>query len=281
MSYILDALRKAEAERQRGAVPGLHDQPALRPGTDAGARAAGPPRGAWMAVALALALGAAAALGWALWRQPAGVPAAPAAAAGQGAAAPTAAPALPGPLAATGAPGAVAAPPAPAPTTVQLQIQVQPMPAAPAPAAPAPRAPAAAAPPAAVALPASPAPVVPGATVPGLPGPAAPLTAGAPAAPASPAPTAPAAVAAAAVDPAPPPARLPTLAELPESLRRALPPLSAGGGMYAEQVALRMVVLNGQVFHEGDRPAPELLVQQIRPRSVVLVFRGQRFELPM
>ena len=26
MSYILDALRKAEAERQRGAVPGLHDQ---------------------------------------------------------------------------------------------------------------------------------------------------------------------------------------------------------------------------------------------------------------
>lgn len=26
MSYILDALRKADAERQRGAVPGLHDQ---------------------------------------------------------------------------------------------------------------------------------------------------------------------------------------------------------------------------------------------------------------
>ena len=29
MSYILDALRRADAERQRGAVPGLHDQPAL------------------------------------------------------------------------------------------------------------------------------------------------------------------------------------------------------------------------------------------------------------
>lgn len=28
MSYILDALRKAEAERQRGGVPGLHDQTA-------------------------------------------------------------------------------------------------------------------------------------------------------------------------------------------------------------------------------------------------------------
>ncbi len=27
MSYILDALRKADAERERGAVPGLHTQP--------------------------------------------------------------------------------------------------------------------------------------------------------------------------------------------------------------------------------------------------------------
>lgn len=29
MSYILDALRRAESERARGQVPGLHDQPAL------------------------------------------------------------------------------------------------------------------------------------------------------------------------------------------------------------------------------------------------------------
>lgn len=28
MSYILDALRRAEAERQQGQVPGLHDAPA-------------------------------------------------------------------------------------------------------------------------------------------------------------------------------------------------------------------------------------------------------------
>ncbi|MDE1950478.1 MAG: hypothetical protein KGI35_17810, partial [Burkholderiales bacterium] len=27
MSYILDALRRAEAERERGLVPGLHSQP--------------------------------------------------------------------------------------------------------------------------------------------------------------------------------------------------------------------------------------------------------------
>ena len=32
MSYILDALRRAEAERGRGGVPGLHSQAVLVPG---------------------------------------------------------------------------------------------------------------------------------------------------------------------------------------------------------------------------------------------------------
>jgi general secretion pathway protein B len=36
MSYILEALRRAEAERQRGAVPGLHAQPASTALADAG-----------------------------------------------------------------------------------------------------------------------------------------------------------------------------------------------------------------------------------------------------
>ena len=75
------------------------------------------------------------------------------------------------------------------------------------------------------------------------------------------------------------PQRLPTLAELPDTLRRELPAMTLGGSMYAEQPALRMVIINGQVVHEGDRLAPELLVQQIRPKSVVLNLRGQAFEL--
>ena len=72
MSYILDALRRAESERARGQVPGLHDQPAL-PATAAA-------RKAWPVGALASGLGlslllAALALWWT--RQPA--PPAPAA----------------------------------------------------------------------------------------------------------------------------------------------------------------------------------------------------------
>ena len=62
MSYILDALRRADAERQQGQVPGLHAAPA--------GDAAAPTRPAWPRVAglllLALVLGAAVAA-W-FWR---------------------------------------------------------------------------------------------------------------------------------------------------------------------------------------------------------------------
>jgi general secretion pathway protein B len=66
MSYILDALRRADAERSRGAVPGVHAQP-LAPGAGAGAGRA--PRSvplAWVAVGGLLVL--VGVLGWRLLR---------------------------------------------------------------------------------------------------------------------------------------------------------------------------------------------------------------------
>jgi len=91
---------------------------------------------------------------------------------------------------------------------------------------------------------------------------------------------------ASAAPPAPaasPPAasRILPLAELPEAVRRQLPPLTLGGSVYSEQPAQRLVIVNGQVTHEGDQPASQLQVVQIRPRSVVFSFHGQLFELPL
>jgi general secretion pathway protein B len=71
------------------------------------------------------------------------------------------------------------------------------------------------------------------------------------------------------------------LAELSEDFRRQLPPLTLGGGMYSEQAANRLAIVNGQPVHEGDLAASELRVVQIRPRAVVFDFRGQRFEMPL
>ncbi len=79
--------------------------------------------------------------------------------------------------------------------------------------------------------------------------------------------------------PAASPTPLATLAELPAELRAQLPALAAGGSVYSPAAANRIVILNGQVFREGDQPAEGLTVEQIGLKSTVLVFRGVRFEL--
>ena len=78
-----------------------------------------------------------------------------------------------------------------------------------------------------------------------------------------------------------PPPRVPPMSELPEELRRQLPPLAIGGSVYSPQAAKRMVIVNGQVFLEGATLAPELLLEQIRPKTAVFSIRGQRFEMPL
>ncbi|MBA4176342.1 MAG: hypothetical protein C0505_07245 [Leptothrix sp. (in: Bacteria)] len=72
MSYILDALRRSQAERERGQVPGLDARPAAVAAVPVGAAV---PRWPW--VALAAAAVAVLALAWSLW--PGTAPPAPAA----------------------------------------------------------------------------------------------------------------------------------------------------------------------------------------------------------
>lgn len=63
MSYILDALRRADAERERGGVPGLHAQPQRGEPADEEARRPGLP---WAGIAVALGLALAVVLAWLL-----------------------------------------------------------------------------------------------------------------------------------------------------------------------------------------------------------------------
>jgi general secretion pathway protein B len=261
MSFILDALRRADAERQRGAVPGLHAQPTVAPLAEpASALRLG--RAGLAAAALAV-LAAAAALVW-WW------PSAPPAAATAGAAAvpqtiaqAAAPPALPRTVPDAAAPGSPAAP----------AVAGPPQAAVPSPAAQAGQ------------LPRSgrQAPAVQ-AAVPSAPGLRVPVSRPQPVRPPVPPALGPAPEA--AVPPADPsasalPARLPRLADLPEASRRELSALSLGGSVYADQPSVRMVIVNGQVFHEGERPLPELQVLRIGLKSVVFGFRGQRFEMPL
>jgi general secretion pathway protein B len=220
MSYILDALRRAEAERkrERDHVPGLHTQQFDDPTLAAFITTAPKrPRERWLVLGgIALVTGAAGVV-WLIGARPEPVPPM---------SAPLAAEPVPQQRAAP-----VVAPTAPVPTPVPVPVPVQ------APPAPAP-APVVARPPAAAAA---------------LPPPVA----------------------------ASSPARIVALRELPEQLRQQLPPLHVGGAMHSPDPAGRMLILDGQVYREGDRAAPDLVIEEIQARAAVLVWRGgQRFSLP-
>lgn len=267
MSLVLDALKKADAERERerSAVPGLHARP-LPLAEAPPARTS--PALAWGVAAVAV--GVAGALGWQLLRPtaaPVAAPvvrsasdAAPMAAAGSAAAggAPTAP--IPAPVPAP-APAPVAAPaPGPAPAPAPAALRATPPAPAPAPEPPRPSA----------ARPATP-------PVPAPPPATARSTAPAPAPAAVPAPR-----------PAPEP-ESPALREtdrvyddlqaLPEDVRRNLPRLTIGGAMYSESPANRMLIVNGQLFRENDRLADDLVLEQIALKSAVLRYRNYRFRI--
>lgn len=60
---------------------------------------------------------------------------------------------------------------------------------------------------------------------------------------------------------------------LPVDIRKVFPHLKVGGGMYSPQRSSRLVVLNDQVWREGEVVEPGLVVLEIKPALVVLSFR--------
>ena len=224
MSYILDALRRAQAERGRGSVPDLHTPATPVTGQPvANARAA---RGlAWLLAGWVVAAGLAGA-GWWLWRTPStpAVPAVPVAVPKAESVAPVTASAA----------GTTEAAPAPAPQRVEKRAPAPPPAARPERrATTAPEAPAAAPKPA----------------------------------PARPAPQA---------------TQAPVFAQadLPPAVREQLPTLQLAGVTYSANPLYRMVIVNGQVLHEGDQAAPGLVLERIEPERTVWAFRGYRYALP-
>lgn len=222
MSYILDALRKADAQRERNPARGIHAQSATA--SDAVAAAAGQ-SAIWYWALGGLVVVAIALVAW--W---VGVSDRPAAAVLVGTGGTPVVPVAPGHAV---APAAVVTPQA-APAT-----QVLPPPPMPA---------------------AAPAAVV---------GPAKLPTKAAPA-------SAPVAVPASA---AANPERVFAVSELPADLQRELPKLAISGGVYSQNPAQRMLIVNGQVFNEGSELAPGAVLEQIRANTAVLKFRGYRYSV--
>lgn len=73
--------------------------------------------------------------------------------------------------------------------------------------------------------------------------------------------------------------RVYAVADLPDAVKRDLPRVAISGGSFSRDKASRMVMVNGQVLHEGDAVAPGLVLESIRLKSAVLAWKGYKYEL--
>jgi len=247
MSYILEALKKAQAERQLGNAPTIH----------APAPSYAAPRAGQGAQRRYLALGvgvvviaAGVALLWprlageapvrlAAVTPPAAVPAT--APATVPATAPVATPAPPAAVLPTAAPVAQPAPapapalaPAPAPVAETRPVRVKP----------------------------APAPVVPAASSPPQPSPQ--QREAAPAAPA---------VAQQPVGDD----QLRTLQQLPDALQREIPKVAFGGYIYSPTPGESLLLVDKMLRREGEEVAPGLVLERLTPKAAVMNYRGTRY----
>lgn len=275
MSYILDALKKADAQRERDPARGIHAQPAPLPTLQQPGIGQRP----WLWAAAAAAIAVLAAAGWfasqaGLDEQPSPVLPSDAGPPRRAAVAAAAAPpdTTPASLGTT-------APAAPAPEPVADAVLPPPAPAPVAPAA------VAAAPTrAATTPPGNAARAVPAAKAPGEPASAA-AAAAPPAAPSAAVAAAPVPPPAAARPVAPPPAAAPAApvaageAPIGNGLPADAPKLAISGGVYSANRAQRMLIVNGQVVNEGADLGGGIVLEEIRPKAAVLRFRGGRYNV--
>jgi general secretion pathway protein B len=74
-------------------------------------------------------------------------------------------------------------------------------------------------------------------------------------------------------------ATLPRVADLDPVARSTLPPLKISGATHADNPALRMLIVDGQVLQEGQDIAPGLRLESIGPRAAVINHQGRRMRL--
>ncbi|MEO8599925.1 MAG: general secretion pathway protein GspB [bacterium] len=78
---------------------------------------------------------------------------------------------------------------------------------------------------------------------------------------------------------APEPA-LQTLRELPAQIQRDIPPVVISGYIYSSNKAERSLLINNQLLREGDSVAPGLILEKMLPGAVVLNYQGYRYRMP-
>jgi hypothetical protein len=73
----------------------------------------------------------------------------------------------------------------------------------------------------------------------------------------------------------------PLMDDLPEAVRKLLPPLKLAGHVYAKEAAKRMIIINNRICREGDLVENHLILEEILWEGVVLRFQDIRFRVKL
>lgn len=68
-----------------------------------------------------------------------------------------------------------------------------------------------------------------------------------------------------------------SMAELPVAIQQELPSMSVSVHAYSGKPAERLVDINGHLLHEGEDVAPGLRLEQITPEGMILSYKGYTF----
>jgi general secretion pathway protein B len=67
--------------------------------------------------------------------------------------------------------------------------------------------------------------------------------------------------------------------ELPDHIRNELPAVTIGGSIYSSNPASRSLIVNGRVLREKDRVSSDLTLEEIRLKTAVLKYKGYLYEI--
>jgi general secretion pathway protein B len=70
-----------------------------------------------------------------------------------------------------------------------------------------------------------------------------------------------------------------TLQNLPRTIQAEIPAIVVNGYIYAKNPLDRSVLINQKLLHEGDQIAPELILEKMLPKGAILNYKGFRYRV--
>ena len=81
------------------------------------------------------------------------------------------------------------------------------------------------------------------------------------------------------VDTHPEPGKIYNVGELPQLIQQGLPSVNMTIFMYSDDPASRMVRINGQTYREGQKISEDLKLERIIPNGIILNYKNYRFQI--